>query len=568
MKTLTNILNYEINKEAIERDFYVVKFENEKDFKKINSRFLDIPDVNVIALSYSSGKNAYALMDKEAYEDLRYSDELENIKYSIMNISNVYDDMLIKLFINALSNYNQELAYNNLTGRFYKFLNNSGSKIKALDFNVIKYNENVILKVSTTSFKMVKKLSYGEPCYVLTGNNKSLKRTFNVNEGCIYVKGNEKNKKTSCQFLDIRTGDGRVKEIMSLIDIFNKKFSMYISISLREYQITNKINPRKTKLQEETLPLIMKYKINVVNLITDAAYEDEIIDFENALKSLKLKTTMSSKMKRDSLNIALIYDKDYYEENNVEDPHETLDTKFVHQCIIIEHLKDMFNFDKGSLKPSAQLITIFKELLIKNDIINHVNSFSYDDWLQYKYNDVYTFIIKNNDDSIYKMVIEPSGKYDIFKEEIDLFNSYENNKYITIFRNNKNVQLIVIDDKNNINAIERTEIITLPFAEIFSKLPISKSRKTRDELYAGLCDINYFEIDKEYYYNVGQSLATIQKQISKASHFYNVICVDNSKCIMPNILELMSVRFVKFNESTVLPYPVKYLREYININKK
>ena len=112
------------------------------------------------------------------------------------------------------------------------------------------------------------------------------------------------------------------------------------------------------------------------------------------------------------------------------------------------------------------------------------------------------------------------------------------------------------------------EIVTLPFAEIFSKLPISKSRKTSDELYAGLCGINYFEIDKKYYYNVGQSLANIQMQISKASHFYNVICVDDSECIMPNILELMSVGFVKFNESTVLPYPIKYLREYININKK
>ena len=34
MKTLTNILNYEINKDAINNDFYIVRFENEIDFKK------------------------------------------------------------------------------------------------------------------------------------------------------------------------------------------------------------------------------------------------------------------------------------------------------------------------------------------------------------------------------------------------------------------------------------------------------------------------------------------------------------------------------------------------------
>lgn len=41
MKTLTNILNYEINKDAINNDFYIVRFENEIDFKKVNSRLLD-----------------------------------------------------------------------------------------------------------------------------------------------------------------------------------------------------------------------------------------------------------------------------------------------------------------------------------------------------------------------------------------------------------------------------------------------------------------------------------------------------------------------------------------------
>lgn len=61
MKTLTNILNYEINRDAINNDFYIVRFENEIGFKKVNSRLLDNPDINILSLSYSYGKNAYAL---------------------------------------------------------------------------------------------------------------------------------------------------------------------------------------------------------------------------------------------------------------------------------------------------------------------------------------------------------------------------------------------------------------------------------------------------------------------------------------------------------------------------
>ena len=97
MKTFINILDYEINRTAVDEDFFIVEFENEKDFKKINSKFLDTPDVNIRAFSYSYGKKAYGLMDKEAYNDLRYSGELESIKYSQMDINRVDDDIIIKL---------------------------------------------------------------------------------------------------------------------------------------------------------------------------------------------------------------------------------------------------------------------------------------------------------------------------------------------------------------------------------------------------------------------------------------------------------------------------------------
>ncbi len=570
MNTYTNIIEYKIDKDLINKDFIVVHFKNEKDFKKVNSKLLDNPDINIRAFSYSSGTNAYALLDKDAFDDLRYCEELKegNIAYQEMNIDNVFDYMLIKLFMNSLSNYQNDEAYNNLTGKFYKFITNCGRKIKALDFNVYEEKKSglTLLNVSSTSFKKVNKFPSGDPAYLLSGNCKTLKRTFDVKEKDIYVKGNDKDHKTSHPFLVIEDGSGRAKELNELVALFNRKNGKYISISLKAYEIKSKISAKNNKLQDDTMDLIKKHKINIVNKITDLLHEDKVVNFVDGLKKQGLKVSLSDTLKKDKLNLVIIYDKDYYEKNKIADPHKTLESNCVNQCITIDNLDQMLKED--DVTPSPQLITVYKELLIKDDIINNINSFSYDNWKEYNFAGTYKFLVKDDEDVLFRMTINPDGKYFIEEVLIDLFNSYENDEKIQFLKNNKSVQMIIEDDKGNINAIERTDIITLPHPELFRKGRISKSKDNKDNLYSGLCDINYYEIDNFNYYNAGLTLKNIKMKIYRASHLYRIICLENSKCIMTNILELMSVGFVRYNELTVLPYPIKYLREYINIYKK
>lgn len=52
--------------------------------------------------------------------------------------------------------------------------------------------------------------------------------------------------------------------------------------------------------------------------------------------------------------------------------------------------------------------------------------------------------------------------------------------------------------------------------------------------------------------------------LSNASLFYECQ-VFKGEAIIESILESMSVLFVKWNNYTVYPYPVKYLREWIEI---
>lgn len=565
METLTNILDYQINREAIDKDFCIVSLSSEENY--IYSKFLENPEINAIAISYGSGKKAYVLMYKDDYDSLYDCDILKtkNITYKKMNINNVFDYMLIQLFLNALTNYNSDGCYNNLTGKFYKFLDSKGKTIRALNFYVNNYDKYMLLNGSVTSFILASVRYYDKPLYTLTGNNKTLKRIFSHVDGPCYIEGNYKNKKASYNFLNLKDGSGRAKELFAIINLFNRQFSEYISIRPVAVEIEEKIDNTKFKLKDKTLELIKNHNFHLCNYVTGLEYTDTVKSFVKYLKQQGYNVSSFKKPSKNSLNIIILHDDEYYKKYHMQDPHQNLDSGIVAQHIIIENLSSFF--DIYSPKISPQLVTVFKELLIKDDIINKTNHFSFVDWKQFDFNGAYTFIIRPNKKSndLFKMVIEPNGDYKIYKEEIDLFNAYENSKIIKLFEENKNIELVIIDQKGNINAIERTDIITLPDEKLLDNGKVSKSKQTKSDLYPGLCDIDFYKINNDIFYNVGQTLSNIQFNISKASHFYKVHCIDNSICFMKDILKLMSVDFVKYNELTVLPFPVKYLREYANM---
>lgn len=97
---------------------------------------------------------------------------------------------------------------------------------------------------------------------------------------------------------------------------------------------------------------------------------------------------------------------------------------------------------------------------------------------------------------------------------------------------------------------------------------------------SGLTNINYF-LDKDdpniVYYNVGTISKNMNMSIAKASHIWQ---------LQPNIklnergfatietenilkfLQMMMVNFVRFHQLTVIPFPFKYLREFIQLEEK
>jgi hypothetical protein len=95
------------------------------------------------------------------------------------------------------------------------------------------------------------------------------------------------------------------------------------------------------------------------------------------------------------------------------------------------------------------------------------------------------------------------------------------------------------------------------------RLHFSKSKEMMDKLFAASLNINYFmENDAEAYYFVGQRRESIQSSLKDSFHLRKVVAEKGSNLVFNDILKTMDVDFVRTGQSTVLPFPFKYLREY------
>ena len=84
---------------------------------------------------------------------------------------------------------------------------------------------------------------------------------------------------------------------------------------------------------------------------------------------------------------------------------------------------------------------------------------------------------------------------------------------------------------------------------------------------AGVVDINWYRIDEQNYYSVGIKGNGMNTKIIRAPHLYKVDVL-SGKNVVGQILETLSVLFVKYKSFTVLPYPIKYLNEYIEMTEE
>ncbi len=95
------------------------------------------------------------------------------------------------------------------------------------------------------------------------------------------------------------------------------------------------------------------------------------------------------------------------------------------------------------------------------------------------------------------------------------------------------------------------------------RLKFPKDNQSKDELFDAYINIKYFgETETEAYYFVGDRREKVQFSFKDACHIRKIVAVNDSKLIFRQLLPTMDVDFVRTGQSTVMPFPFKYIREY------
>ena len=325
------------------------------------------------------------------------------------------------------------------------------------------------------------------------------------------------------------------------------------------FEVVKTIGVERDKLfMNYALDEIKRMEINLVNVVDGAEYEEEFDTLTDKIQESigVCDINTSKKIEKDKANIVLIHNKEYYEQLEYPDPHKNFERSTLVQCVTVEDSAEKIINDNEAI-----INTIIKEVVIKNDILNK-KDISLDNWASYGFTCDWIFG-KEKDGKHYFIVIHPNGSFELYNKlddfssfDIDILN--ECSDYLT--DNKGKEKTIIASTDGNINVITRTNRYPLPEEEIFEQEIISRSKEARDRFLSGVVDINLYE--DGLHYSVGIKGSGMNTKVIRAPHLYKVEVV-SGKNITEDILSTLSATFVKYKSFTVLPYPVKYLNEYI-----
>ncbi|WP_249981344.1 hypothetical protein [Polaribacter sp. Z022] len=196
------------------------------------------------------------------------------------------------------------------------------------------------------------------------------------------------------------------------------------------------------------------------------------------------------------------------------------------------------------------------EFIIKDDIeniniIKRTNNFTIPEFE--KLND--TLIKENSKISIKKDLalslmneVFENEKVKEFENKIKQIENWNKKNLLNCFKNRNDKKIFVEKVKE-----ETGEVLKSYFRD-----------KSRYEILDSQLDIHSFKENERNYYFVGIKGKGIQQSVSRASVIREIETFGKSEYIFDKLLPLMNVDFVRNGDLTVLPFPIKYLREWNN----
>jgi len=495
------------------------------------------------------------------------------------------------------------------------------NKTLSLELNVRTFS-NVLLS-KKMDFSKKKFRDYAKYSFVHATN--TLKRVLNSDEKVenqFILKQTQKNgklEKNNIPFLDFKnlenfkiTKLGLLNDVMLSIE---NKLSNYINLSFNKVNISNVIRFNNSlKIEKQS------FKITLIDSIND---DDSLEMINDLIKELNLvsplsKLKISKKESKNGFNIKLIHNRAYYSRYNLIDPYKSssniqhitsqdfkINSKASIKAIIKELIikndiqnnqisivewKD-YNFNEkwifgNKIENDFFFVTVYPNGKLKfEQFERHLfNQNEYDELCNIFDEDSNTeFILKDDKgninsikktenfslpefESIYEILSKESENIKINKQQVisyveEVFELPKQNEFIqkinSLEKWNKLSLLNCFPSRTDKKKL--TEIIKDRTGEILKSY---LRDKTRYEILDSQLDIHHYVENERQFYFVGIKGSGIQQQISRASVIREIGKINESEFIFEKLLPLMNVDFVKNGDLTVMPFPLKYLREW------
>ena len=594
----TNQLNLAIDYSAFDNQFDVFAVSTSDNYFKHGARILDVPllDNRVCAIRFSGGRTFYAMMAHSPGNlnvlkaVLQQDADADKITISQLKGEDIYADVIVQLLLNSMASAQSRfLRFNNLTGQLYcfhpqwlKHSNKKGQdvimKIPCLKVNVTRQLRMEATVCTFTSVLLRNRITFKRrrfeeyPQYVLSVHN-TLRRKLEQDTATGYIQRQTDNDRTDIPFIDFqsiaRFEQSKMGVIWQVVSDFNTKYDGLAHLSFEETSSYTALDYDRNTSKEDKQAVQAALSEASVRLVDAIGDEYSRMFCENIAELFSARYGISvpigKKVTKGHLNVRVIHNKAYYEGSH--DPH---DDEFVDAAVQHITLEDFADNCETAIS------TIVHELLVKQDLQN--GRISLFNWQALKYQNDWSFGMASEGEprKYYFMTVHPDGSFSIKEQTINLFEQSEYDDCVTIFedekRSTEQVRGIIRNGNGKINVIRDTGWYTIPQieqiqAELSAGNTYLRNKTARNEFLSACLDIKYISDENCGYYFVGTIGNGMRANIARASNIRKIEGYCDAPVFFEQLLPLMNVSFVRNGQLTILPFPFKYLREYMVINK-
>lgn len=589
----TNRLECSLNIAAIAAKYDFFRIETSETYLKSGALMLDAPllENNTCAVRFDTRKSLLVMMHHDECNKVNLKQvvsKIEGFDYMTLksvDVSEIKKHELLQLLLNALSCYDlPELRFNNLTGHLYcfhpKWIKKSKSVIWQVPCLELRVTEDLILDLNIRTFtsgKLQKDITFKKkkyrdyPKYAFSSRN-TLRRKLTEDKEDEFILRQLDGSKSDVGFLDTQSIEKfkatKMGVLSSVVECFDENYENFAHIEFAQVSTSICIDHdlKAKKENKKAVEQALNLPIRLVDQIKDPHSLDFLKRVQRVLKeNWNIDSSIEQNVSKNSLNVVLIHDADYYE--GKDDPHS------LRYDATVQHISRE-KYD-GDSKFTAE--AIIHELLIKEDLRN--GKISLFDWNSLGFVDDVAFGMKFIDDEdtsrYFFMTVHSDGAFEIEEQVNDLFSQSRYSACMEIFDKadsaKENVKGVIVDSKGNINVIKDTGWITIPEILAIKKELESgnnklRSKAKREELLSSCLDIKSFRIDGTLHYFVGIIGEGMKYAIHNAANIRSIVPYGGAPEFFEKLLPLMNVSFVKNEQLTVIPFPFKYLREWIKMH--